>query len=228
MKVQYNSPVASITVDCILFGFKEGELSVLLIKRGSDPEIGKWALPGGFMEKNEDIDEAAERVLELLTGVTGVFMKQFRTYGKPKRHPLARVVTVGYYALIDTGHHKLKPSWHASETTWFDVLNLPKLAFDHNEIFGDALKALQKELNITPLIFELLPSKFTLSDLQNLFESILGKTMDRRNFRRRLKIMDILIELDEIRPGAHAGAALFKFNKKRYKELEEEGFDFSL
>ncbi|MFM7021954.1 MAG: NUDIX hydrolase [Flavobacteriales bacterium] len=228
MKVQFNEPVASITVDCVLFGFIDGKLNVLLIKRSSDPESGKWALPGGFLEKGEAIDDAAERVLELLTGVNNVFMQQFHTFGNPSRHPIARVVTVGYYALIDAGHHQLKPSWHASETAWFDINEMPKLAFDHNEIFNGALKTLQKELNITPLIFELLPAKFTLSDLQSLFEIILGKTMDRRNFRRRLKTMDILTELDEVRPGAHVGATLFKFNKKRYKELEAEGFDFSL
>lgn len=228
MIIQFNPPIASVTVDCVLFGFIDGKLNVLLIKRGSEPEIGKWALPGGFLEKEEDIDIAARRVLELLTGVTNVFMEQFHTFGKPSRHPLARVVTVGYYALIDASHHKLKPSWHASETTWFDISDLPKLAFDHKEIFNLALKTLQKELNISPLVFELLPSKFTLSDLQNLFEIILGRTMDRRNFRRRLKTMDILIELDEVRPGAHVGATLFKFDKKKYKALEEEGFDFSL
>jgi 8-oxo-dGTP diphosphatase len=228
MIIQFNPPVASLTVDCVLFGFIDNKLSVLLIKRGSEPEIKKWALPGGFIEKNEDVDIAAQRVLELLTGVTGVFLEQFHTFGKPSRHPLARVVTVGYYALIDAGHHKLKPSWHASETEWFDVSEIPKLAFDHKEIFDRALKTLQKELNISPIIFELLPSKFTLSDLQNLFEAILGKTMDRRNFRRRLNTMGILIELDEVRAGAHVGATLFKFDKKKYKALETEGFDFSL
>ncbi|MCX6181796.1 MAG: NUDIX domain-containing protein, partial [Bacteroidetes bacterium] len=225
MIIQFNPPLASITVDCVLFGFIEGELNVLLIKRGSEPELGKWALPGGFMEKDEDVDLAAARVLELLTGVKDVFMQQFHVFGKPNRHPLARVVTVGYYALIDANHQKLKPSWHASETAWVNISKMPKLAFDHMEIFESALKTLQKELNISPIVFELLPTKFTLRELQNLFEIILGKTLDRRNFRRRLKIMDILVELDEVRPGAHVGATLFKFDKKKYKALEAEGFD---
>ena len=228
MKLQYQPPIASITVDCVLFGFIEGQVHVLLIKRGSEPEIGKWALPGGFLEQKESITEAASRVLELLTGITGVYMEQFHTFGETERHPLARVVTVGYYALIDAAHHNLKPSWHAEETAWFDISKMPKLAFDHKAIFQLALKTLQKELNISPIIFELLPTKFTLSDLQNVFEIILGRTMDRRNFRRRLKTMDILIELDEVRPGAHVGATLFKFDKKKYKTLQAEGFDFSL
>jgi 8-oxo-dGTP diphosphatase len=228
MRVQFLEPVASITVDCVIFGFDGKKLEVLLIKRGSDPEAGKWALPGGFMEKFENLDQAAERVLENLTGVTNVYVEQFQTFGRIDRHPLARVVTVGYYALIDSTHQQLKPSWHASETQWFEIHDLPKLGFDHKEIFEAALKTLKRELTIRPIGFELLPKKFTLTDLQNLYEIILGENLDRRNFRRKIKSMGILTELKEVRPGAHIGATLYKFDKKQYNSLKSKGFDFKL
>ena len=228
MKLQFVPPIASITVDCVIFGFDGKKIEILLIKRGSEPEAGKWALPGGFMEKNETIDDAATRVLNLLTGVSGIYMEQFYTFGKLDRHPLARVITVSYYALVDSTNYKLKPSWHASETEWFDIHEMPKLAFDHKEIFEVALKTLKKEVTIRPIGFELLPAKFTLTDLQNLYEVILGETLDRRNFRRKIKAMNILKELKEIRPGAHIGATLFKFDKKQYNALKSGGFDFRI
>jgi 8-oxo-dGTP diphosphatase len=228
MKLQYVSPVASITVDCVIFGFDGKKIEILLIKRGSEPEMGKWALPGGFIEKEETLDDAATRVLSLLTGMSTIYMEQFHTFGSLNRHPLGRVITVAYYALVDSTNYKLQPSWHASETEWFDIAEIPKLGFDHKEIVTTALKTLKKEISIRPIGFELLPSKFTLTDLQNLYEVILGQSLDRRNFRRKLKAMDILIELDEMRPGAHIGATLYKFNKKRYTSLVSEGFDFRL
>ncbi len=228
MKLQYVSPVASLTVDCVIFGFDGKKMEILLIRRGSEPEAGKWALPGGFMEKEETLDDAATRVLSLLTGMNNIYMEQFHTFGSLNRHPLGRVITVAYYALVDSTNYNLQPSWHASETQWFDISEIPKLGFDHKEIVNTALKTLKKEIAIRPIGFELLPNKFTLTDLQNLYEVILGESLDRRNFRRKLKAMDILIELDEMRPGAHIGATLYKFNKKQYNSLVAEGFDFRL
>ncbi len=225
MKIQYVSPVASITVDCVILGFDGKKMEILLIKRGSEPEFGKWSLPGGFMEKMETVDDAAKRVLGLLTGVSGIYMEQFYTFGRLDRHPLERVVTVGYYALIDSSYYNLKASWHASETKWYDITKIPKLGFDHKEIVDLAIKTLKKEVTIRPIGFELLPTKFTLTDLQNLYELILGEKLDRRNFRRKLKAMDILIELDEVKPGKHVGATLYKFNKKQYNLLKANGFD---
>jgi 8-oxo-dGTP diphosphatase len=228
MQLQYLEPIASITVDCVIFGFDGKKLEVLLIKRASEPEAGKWALPGGFMEKSEDFDQAASRVLEKLTGVGDIFMEQFFAFGNVKRHPISRVVTVAYYALIDSTHHKLKPSWHASETKWFEINKIPKLAFDHTEIYQKALKTLRKEVTLKPIGFELLPSKFTLTDLQNLYEVILEEKLDRRNFRRKILSMGILTELNEVRTGAHVGATLYKFDKKIYNKLKSEGFSFNL
>ena len=227
MKIQFLEPIASITVDCVIFGFDGQKLEVLLIKRGSDPEAGKWALPGGFMEKNETLDDAATRVLDKMTGVSNVYMEQFSTFGKLDRHPMARVITVGYYAMIDSTHSRLNPSWHASETKWFEIKEVPKMPFDHTQIFEKALITLKKELTLRPIGFELLPTKFTLTDLQNLYEIVLDEKLDRRNFRRKIKSMGILTELDEVRPGAHIGATLYKFDKKQYKLLKSNGFSFN-
>ncbi|HSZ26300.1 MAG TPA: NUDIX domain-containing protein, partial [Cytophagaceae bacterium] len=118
MILQFNPPIASITIDCVLFGFNEGKLKVLLIKRATDPEVGKWALPGGFLEKEETLENAAQRVLEMLTGVTEVYMEQLKTFSAIHRHPIGRVITTAFYALVNPDHYPLKPSWHASEAFW--------------------------------------------------------------------------------------------------------------
>lgn len=229
VKTQYLKPFASITVDCVIFGYNEKRLDVLLIKRDSEPEAGKWALPGGFMEKNETTDESAQRVLKKMTGVSNSFMEQFYVFSEHKRNPMGRVVTIGYYALVDPSLYELKPSWHASDAKWFDTNKLPKLAFDHSDIVNKALLTLKKEVKLKPIGFELLPKKFTLSELQNLYEVVVGKTLDRRNFRKKLKAMDILKELNEVKEGAHRPAKLFKFEKKQYNAYlknNEFHFDF--
>jgi 8-oxo-dGTP diphosphatase len=230
MKVQFLEPIASVTVDCVIFGIDGKELKVLLIKRGSEPDLGKWALPGGFMEKDETLEEAAQRVLEQLTGVANVYMEQFYSFSKVDRHPLSRVITVGYYALIDSSHQELNPSWHASETKWISREDISKidLGFDHKEIFDRAFKTLKKGITSAPIGFELLPTKFTLTELQNLYEIILDEKIDRRNFRRKIKSMNILKELKEVKKGAHIGATLYKLDKTQYDALRSKGFDFRL
>ncbi|MBX9851271.1 MAG: NUDIX domain-containing protein [Cytophagaceae bacterium] len=228
MKQQFLQPFASITVDCVIFGFDGKKLQVLIIKRSSEPEVGKWSLPGGFMEKNETLDDAAQRILEKLTGISNIYMEQFYSFSKLDRHPDARVLTTGYYALIDSNHYKLKPSWFASETKWIEIKNVPKFPFDHTEIFHKALETLQKEVKLRPIGFELLPSKFTLTDLQNLYEVILDQQLDRRNFRRKILAMGILTQLKEVKKGAHKDAYLYKFDKKEYRALTSQGFDFKL
>ena len=224
MNLQYQPPIASITVDCVLFGFNEGKLKVLLIKRASDPEAGKWALPGGFMEPSETLETAAQRVLEMLTGVSDVFMQQLKVFSDLDRHPSARVITVAHYALVNPDNYPLKPSWHASEAYWCELDRLPVLGFDHKEILETAEKTLKKDIQVKPLGFELLPQKFTLKELQDLYEAILGNKLDRRNFRRKLKSLAILKELDEVKKGAHRDASLYSFNKKAYDKLVKEGY----
>jgi 8-oxo-dGTP diphosphatase len=225
MNVQFKPPVASITVDCVIFGFNEKKLQVLLIKRSSVPEKGKWALPGGFMELNETSDQAANRVLEQLTGVTNIYMDQVRLYSGVKRHPMARVVTIGYYALINPALYNLKPNIHASDARWFDLDEVPEFPFDHAEIFRDALAFLKRDIRLKPIGFKLLPKKFTLSELQELYEAILDESLDRRNFRKKIKNLDILKELDEVRKGRHKDAFLYKFDKAAYEKFLKRGFE---
>jgi 8-oxo-dGTP diphosphatase len=224
MNLQYQPPIASITVDCVLFGFNEGKLKVLLIKRASDPEQGKWALPGGFMEPEETLEMSARRVLEMLTGVAEVYMQQLKVFSDINRHPSARVITVAYYALVNPDNYPLKPSWHASEAYWCELDRLPALGFDHKEILETAEQTLRKDIQVKPLGFELLPKKFTLHELQNLYEAILNHKLDRRNFRRKLKSLAILNELNEVKKGAHKDAYLYSFDKKAYDKLVKEGY----
>lgn len=224
MILQYQPPVASLTVDCVLFGFNETQLKVLLIKRASDPEAGSWALPGGFMEKEETLEMAARRVLEMLTGVSEVYMEELKTFSAVNRHPSARVITVAFYALVNPDHYPLKPSWHASEAYWYTLDSLPELGFDHKEIINVAIQTLKKNIQVKPLGFELLPQKFTLKELQDLYEAILGNKLDRRNFRRKIKALTILDELEEVRKGAHKDASLYAFNKAAYDKLVAEGY----
>ena len=181
MILQYNPPLASITVDCVLFGFNEGKLKVLLIKRSSDPEMGKWALPGGYLEKDETLEKTAQRVLEMLTGLSNIYMEQLKSFSALDRNPLARVITMAYYALVNPANYPLKPSWHASEAYWCELDRLPNLGFDHKKILDTAISFLKKGIQVKPVGFELLPLKFTLKELQDLYEAILGKKMDRRN-----------------------------------------------
>jgi 8-oxo-dGTP diphosphatase len=224
MTLQYNPPIASVTVDCVLFGFKAGQLKVLLIKRASEPEAGKWALPGGFIEKEETAEAAAQRVLEMLTGVSDVFMQQLKVFSGLKRNPVARVITVSFYALINPDNYPLNPSWHASEAFWYELDKIPTLGFDHNEILDTAINTLRKDIQIKPIGFELLPPKFTLKELQDLYEAILLKKLDRRNFRRKIKVLDILKELKEVKKGAHKDATLYSFDKEAYDRLMAEGY----
>lgn len=224
MQVQYSNPVASITTDCVIFGFKENRLNVLLIKRAFDPEKDKWSLPGGFMEKEESLENCAQRILHKLTGVSDIYLEQFQVFSKIDRHPIDRVITAGFYALVNPEKYPLNPSWFASEAYWCEVDRMPSLAFDHQEIFEKALNKLKINVRIQPIGFELLSEKFTMKELQNLYEAILNRPLDRRNFRKKIKTLGILIELNEFKKGAHKDAMLYRFVPEAYKKLEEDGF----
>ncbi|MBX9851270.1 MAG: NUDIX hydrolase [Cytophagaceae bacterium] len=224
MKLQYNVPDISITVDCVIFGFDTSKLQILLIKRASDPEKGKWALPGGFMEKHETAEESAERVLSQLTGVTDVYMDQLKVFAAVDRHPIERVITVPFYALVKPENYRLNPSSYASDAYWCDIDRLPILAFDHDEIINAALDALKRDVRLKPIGFELLPEKFTMKDLQDFFEAVLEEKLDRRNFRRKIKGAKILVKLNEVRKGAHKDAILYKFDSKTYRTISKNTF----
>lgn len=225
----YEYPRAALTVDCVVFGFDEGELKVLLIKRGLAPYKGKWALPGGFVRVEETVDEAARRELEEETGLKGVFLEQLYTFGTVNRDPRERVVSVAYYALVPLAEHPPTGATDASDAAWFPAAKPPALAFDHAEILAIGLERLRGKVRYEPIGFELLPEKFTLSQLQHLYEAVLQTEFDKRNFRKKILSMELLIPLDEqSRTGAHRPAQLFRFNDKKYAALKKRGFHFEL
>jgi 8-oxo-dGTP diphosphatase len=217
----YDYPRPALTVDCVIFGYHfEAGLRVLLIQRGSEPFRGKWALPGGFIEMEEDLERAALRELEEETGVRDVFIEQLYTFGAPDRDPRGRVISVAYFALINSEAHPLSAASDASSADWFPVGELPPLAFDHADILTTALERLRAKVRYQPIGFELLPEQFTLSQLQQLYESILGVgELNKRNFRHRIKNMGVLEEVGRQQGVAHRPATLYRFNKDRYEEL---------
>ena len=225
----YEHPRPALTVDCVVFGYDETALRVLLIKRGDPPFEGRWALPGGFVHLDESLDEAARRELSEETGVERVYLEQLYTFGAVERDPRERVVTVAYFALVKLSDHRLRAANDAREAAWFDVDAVPELAFDHERILQTALTRLRAKVRYQPIGFELLPRKFTLTQLQRLYEIVLGAELDKRNFRKRLLAMDVLEELDEVEQAvADRAARLYRFDEKKYKALTREGFEFSL
>lgn len=223
---QYARP--ALAVDCVVFGLDE-DLQVLLIQRDIPPFQGRWALPGGFVRMDETLDEAARRELQEETGLTRVYLEQLYTFSGIDRDPRERVVSVAYYALVKLSDHRVKAATDAREAAWFSVVDLPGLAFDHDEVLQTALGRLKGKVVYQPIGFELLPPKFTLSQLQRMYEVILEKELDKRNFRKKVLAMGMLEELDEVEQDvAHRAARLYRFDKKRYQELTKEGFHFEL
>jgi len=225
----YQYPRAALTVDCVVFGFDEGELKVLLIERGLEPFKGRWALPGGFVRVDETLDEAARRELVEETGLKNVFLEQLYTFGAVERDPRERVVSIAYYALVKLSNHRAKAATDAANAQWFPVSKLPKLAFDHPEILRTALARLQGKVRYQPIGFELLPEKFTLSHLQHLYEAVLETELDKRNFRKKVLSFGLLVPLEETQMvGRHRPAQLFRFDQKRYEQLRKKGFHFEI
>lgn len=220
---------SAFTVDNVIFGFDEGDLKVLLIKRGEEPYHGKWGLPGYFVYPNEDLDTAAKRVLEQLTGLRNVFLEQVKTFGTVNRHPFGRVITVAYFSLIKISHYTLQPSSIARKAKWHSVAAVEDLAFDHNDILNACFNRLKWLVRSRPVGFELLPPKFTLTELQHLYEAILETKLDKRNFRKKILTMDLLVDLEETQEGvAHRPARLYQFDRNRYEQLLAEGLSFEL
>lgn len=219
----YKYPHPAVTTDCVIFGFDGAQLKVLLIKRGIDPYKGHWAFPGGFLKPDESAEEGARRELKEETGFDAGYVEQFRTYSNPQRDPRERVITIAYMALVKISN--VEGGDDASQADWFAVDNVPQLAFDHDMILRDALSRLRERIHFHPVGYELLPEKFTLKELQNLYESILGTHFDRRNFAKKMLHLDILTQLDETTwPTPKRQANLFKFNLQKYQELKQRGF----
>ncbi|MCS7469478.1 NUDIX hydrolase [Stieleria sp. ICT_E10.1] len=216
-------------MDCVVFGLDEPDLKVLLIQRDLEPYRGKWALPGGFVHLEESLEDAARRELREETGLEKVFLEQLYTYGDLDRDPRERVVTVAYYALVRLSDHRVVAATDARDAAWFGVHDVPRLAFDHDRIFDTAYQRLQNKLRYEPIGFELLPRKFTLRQLQRLYEIILDRSLDKRNFRKKILGMEVLEELDEVESDvAHRAARLYRFNQKRYREMVKQGVNFEI
>lgn len=217
----------SITIDCTIFGFENGELEVLLIKHAKGISKGKWGLPGGWIQEKESIDAAAHRLLRELTGLENIFLEQLKAFGEPDRFPLGRVITVGYYALVKREDYSVKAGFTASEAKWFNIKDVPGLIYDHNQILEYSLENLRKKVRQAPIGFSLLPEKFTLLELMQLYERILGIEMDKPNFRRKFLRMKLLVDLNEKQKDvSHRAAKLYKFDDEIYEKLTKRGFSF--
>jgi 8-oxo-dGTP diphosphatase len=229
MDATYEYPRPALTVDCAVFGLDAAGLQVLLVQRALEPFAGCWALPGGFVRVDESVDEAARRELREETGLRDVFLEQLYTFGEVDRDPRERVVTVAYYALVRPGDHRARAATDARAAGWYPVRKVPPLAFDHDSVLAKALERLQGKVRYVPIGFELLPPKFTLSQLQRVYETILEKPFDKRNFRKKILDMGLLIELDELEQGVpHRAARLYQFDRRRYLELTKGGFNFEI
>jgi len=215
-----------VTVDIVIFTVTNGSLQVLLVKRGVPPFEGQFAIPGGFIREDESLENAALRELYEETGVRNVFLEQLYTFGDPKLDPRGRVITVAYYALIASDKYSLVAGADAAEAHWHGANDLPSLAFDHRSIFDYALERLRNKLEYTTVGFQLLPEKFTLGEIQAVYEAILGRRLDKRNFRRKLALLGILKPLREWRRTGHKPAQLFRFAAGRFEKLKDKGIFF--
>lgn len=217
-----------LAVDCIIFGFDNDKLKILLIKRDFEPERGKWSLIGGFLKKEENLDQAASRVLKHLTGLDHIYMEQFYSFSEVDRDPVERTISVSYYALINIEDHdeELIEQYSAQ---WFSIDQMPALIFDHERMVRRAISRLRYRTSTKPIGFELLPEKFTMRQLQKLYEAILNEKLDKRNFINKINSFKILVKLDEKDMStSRKGSYLYQFDKDKYDKKVEEGFNFKM
>lgn len=215
-----------LAVDCIVFGFDGEALKLLLIKRGFEPEINKWSLMGGFVQPDESIDEASIRILEELTGLEGVYLEQLHTFGEPLRDPTERTVSVAYFALLDIKkyHAQINADYHAE---WFTLTDVPRLVFDHRQMVDYAKDKIRYKAAMHPILFELFPEKFTIPQLQTLYEAVFNAVIDKRNFSRRVLATGLLIKLsDKDKAGSKRGAFYYKLDKENYKAAFQAFMNF--
>jgi len=224
---EYERP--AVTVDCVVFALGQDDLKVLLIRRKIPPYEGKWALPGGFVQMEESLQEAALRELGEETGMARIYLEQLYTFGDVGRDPRGRVITVAYYALVNLSAHRVKAATDARVAAWFPVDDIPSLAFDHRKILKTALNRLKGKIGYEPIGIELLPVKFTLSQLQRVYELILGQKLDKRNWRKKILSTGLLLPLDEFRQDvSHRAPRLYQFDKKKYLLMKKQGFNFEI
>lgn len=229
MPYTYDYPHPAVTVDGVVFGFDAAELKVLLIQRDRAPYRLRWALPGGFVNLDEDLEAAARREVAEETGLKDIYLEQLYTFGQPGRDPRERVISVAYYALVALADHAVRAASDARRVGWFPAAGLPPLAFDHDEIVAVARQRLKGKIRYEPIGFELLPEKFPLSELQRLYETILGQPLDKRNFRKKILGMGLLADTEEIQQDvAHRAARLYRFDETAYRRLKRAGFNFEI
>lgn len=217
-----------VAVDCIIFGYDSEGLKLLLFKRQVEPFRNEWSVVGSFVRPEESVDAAATRVLEEYTGLRDIFMEPLACYGEVERDPGARVISQAYFALIRLGEEEFQ-TVETHQAHWFDLHSIPHLILDHNRMVHEALEKLRRKAVYRPVGFELLPEKFTIPQLQDLYEHIFQKKFDRRNFRKKILSMNILDKLDQKdKSGSRKGAFLYRFNQGRYKAMAEKGFDFEI
>jgi 8-oxo-dGTP diphosphatase len=223
----YDYPRPMVTVDVVVFTIQDDDLKVLLIKRGVEPFQGAWALPGGFVGEDESLEEAAKRELFEETHVENLYLEQLYTFGDPGRDPRGRVISVGYFALVSSDDRPLLATTDAEDARWVSVYQLPQLAFDHARIVGYALERLRYKLDYTSAGFQLLPRKFTLTELQEAYEIILGRSLDKRNFRKKILSVGILEPLEETKmEGPHRPAKLYAYDPESFTLWKEKGIVF--
>jgi 8-oxo-dGTP diphosphatase len=222
--------IKQVSTDTVIFGFENNCIEVLLYKRAQNPYKGAWALPGGFLIKGELIEEAARRILKDTTGVGDIYLEEIGVFDQLDRFPSWRVFTFGFFALVNPRRHKLISTGMLTlEAKWFKINELPELAWDHQNIVVKALEKLRIRVSNKPIGFELLPQKFTFPQLQALYEVILGRSLDKRNFRKKILRMNILTKLDEKDyKSKKRPADLYKFNKQNYKKLIDQGMIFGI
>lgn len=217
-----------VATDCIIFGFDSGTLKLLIFKRRVKPLMGEWSLIGSFVKLNEDVEQAAQRVLREITGLENVFMEELKTYGKADRDPGFRCVSIGQYALIRINDYD-KELVEKYGAHWYEFDEIPPLVLDHNQMVEDALFRIRRKARYKPIGFELLPEKFTIPELQRLYEAIYQKELDSRNFRKKVFSLNVLIKLDEKdKSSSRRGAYLYKFDEKRYLEFLKLGYNFEI
>jgi hypothetical protein len=225
-----NHPKILLAVDSIIFGFNENEreLKLLILKRNFEPARGEWSLMGGFVDPDESLDNAAKRIVSQLTGLDNVYMEQLYAFGDIGRDPGGRIVSVAYFSLIKLNDHD-KELAQKNGAFWISLSKIPDLIFDHNEMVTKALRKLRIRARTQPIGFELLPEKFTIPQLQRLYEAIYQNPFDKRNFRRKLLSMELLEKLDEKeKETSKKGAYYYKFNQNKYEELLQKGFNFEI
>lgn len=221
---------SALSVTCVVFGFDGKQLKILLHKKTTEPMKGHWSLPGEMVYPNEEIEQKVDKLIETFTGLTQFYKKQIRAFADTSRHPLGRVIGIGYYAFVDLNQFKTNKDANF-KGEWFDFRAIPELAFDHNEIAAAGYRRLLAKMTTQLTGFELLPEEFTLSQLQNLYEGILGLSLDKRNFRRKVLSHDVIIDLNKpLQPYDGSGKApmLHKLDRGKYDKLKAEGYRFEL